>query len=33
MKKLITDERNRLGPRTVEADECQKHWINKGLIS
>ncbi len=31
-KKLITDERNLLGPLTVEADECQKHWINGGLV-
>jgi hAT family C-terminal dimerisation region len=24
-KKLITDERNRLGPATIEADECLKN--------
>jgi hypothetical protein len=31
-KKLITDERNRLGHDTVQADLCQKHWLNSGLI-
>jgi hypothetical protein len=31
-KKLVTDERNRLGPATIEADECLKNWINSGLL-
>jgi hypothetical protein len=31
-KKLITDERNRLGPATIEADECLKNWITTGLV-
>lgn len=31
-KKLITDERNRLGPATIEADECLKNWITSGLV-
>ena len=32
-KKLITDERNRLGDETVEADECQKHWLLSGILN
>ena len=31
-KKLITDERNRLSDETVEADECQKHWLLSGVL-
>ena len=31
-KKLITDERNRFGNETVEADECQKHWLLSGIL-
>jgi hAT family C-terminal dimerisation region len=31
-KKLVTDERNRFGPATIEADECLKNWINSGLL-
>jgi hypothetical protein len=31
-KKLITDERNRLSPATIEADECQKNWLSQGLV-
>jgi len=32
-KKLITDERNRLGPEVVEACQTQRHWWKAGLIS
>ena len=31
-KKLITDERNRLGEETVTACECQKQWLVVGLV-
>ena len=31
-KKLITDERNRLGAHTIEADECLKNWILHKLV-
>ena len=31
-KKLITDERNRLGEETVQACECQKQWLIMGLV-
>jgi hypothetical protein len=31
-KKLITDKRNRIGHDTVQADLCQKHWLNSSLI-
>ena len=31
-KKLITDERNRLGHSTVQGDECQKQWLKTGLM-
>jgi hypothetical protein len=30
--KVITDERNRLGPGTVAALECQKHLLRSGLF-
>jgi hypothetical protein len=30
--KLITDERNRLGATVVEAIECQKDWVTRGLV-
>lgn len=29
---LITTERNRLSPQTVEATECQKNWLARGLL-
>jgi hAT family C-terminal dimerisation region len=29
-KKLITDERNRLGEEMVQACECQKQWLTEG---
>ena len=32
-KKLITDERNRLRPDTIEACELQKNWLLKGVIA
>ena len=32
-KKMITDERNRLSPETVEADQLQKQWLMKGLVT
>ena len=32
-KKLITDERNRLGPEVVEACQTQRHWWKAGLVS
>jgi hypothetical protein len=31
-KKMITDERNRLAPEVVEADQLQKHWLMRGLV-
>ena len=31
-KKVITDERTRLSPETVEMDQCLKHWILRGLF-
>ena len=31
-KKLITDERSRLAPETIEANELQKDWLRKGLV-
>ena len=31
-KKVVTDERNRLSADTIEADECQKWWLLKGLV-
>jgi len=31
-KKIVTDERNRLSADTVEADQCQKWWLLKGLL-
>jgi hypothetical protein len=31
-KKMITDERNRLAPDIVEADQLQKHWLMRGLV-
>ncbi|OBS16247.1 hypothetical protein FPOA_13050 [Fusarium poae] len=30
-KKMITDERNRLAPEVVEADQLQKQWLMRGL--
>ena len=32
-KKIVTDERNRLLADTIEADQCQKWWLMKGLLS
>jgi hypothetical protein len=32
-KRLITDERNQLAPETVEADQLQKHWLRKGIVT
>jgi len=32
-KKLITDERNRLGPEVVEACETQRYWLNARLVN
>ena len=32
-KKLITDERNRLKPDTIEACELQKNWLMKGVVA
>ena len=32
-KKIITNERNRLLADTIEADQCQKWWLIKGLLS
>jgi hypothetical protein len=32
-KKFVTDERNRLSPETIEADQLQKHWLRNGLVS
>ncbi|KJZ70580.1 hypothetical protein HIM_10009 [Hirsutella minnesotensis 3608] len=31
-KKMITDERNRLAPKVIEADQLQKHWLMRGLV-
>ena len=31
-KQLITEERNRLGAVTIEADECQKNWLLRELV-
>ncbi|XP_044718780.1 transposase-like protein [Hirsutella rhossiliensis] len=31
-KKMITDERNRLAPEAVEADQLQKQWLLRGLV-
>ena len=31
-KKMITDERNRLAPEVVEADQLQKQWLLRGLV-
>jgi hypothetical protein len=31
-KKLITDERNCLQEESVEASECKKNWLLRGLI-
>jgi hypothetical protein len=31
-KKIVTDERNRLSADTIEADQCQKWWLLKGLL-
>ncbi|KJZ70963.1 hypothetical protein HIM_09667 [Hirsutella minnesotensis 3608] len=30
-KKMITDERNRLSPEIVEADQLQKHWLMRDI--
>jgi hAT family C-terminal dimerisation region len=32
-KKLITDERSRLGPEVVEACETQRHWLMADLVN
>jgi hypothetical protein len=31
-KKVVTDERNRLSVDTIDADQCQKWWLIKGLV-
>ena len=31
-KKLITDERNCLGPAVVEASQTQRHWLKARLV-
>lgn len=31
-KRLITDDRNRLSPKVIEAAQCQKNWLDGGLI-
>ena len=31
-KKIVTDKRNRLSADTIEADQCQKWWLLKGLL-
>ena len=31
-KRMITDERSRLLPATIEANECQKDWLRKQLV-
>jgi hypothetical protein len=31
-KQLITDERSRLKPATIEANELQKDWLRKGIV-
>lgn len=31
-KRLITDDRNCLGPEIVEACECQRHWLKANLV-
>jgi hypothetical protein len=31
-KKMITDERNRLAPEVVEADQLQKQWLMRGVV-
>ena len=32
-KKLITDERNCLGPEVVQACETQRHWLKADLVN
>ncbi|EFY94389.2 transposase-like protein [Metarhizium robertsii ARSEF 23] len=32
-KKMITDERNQLSPEAVEADQLQKQWLSRGLVT
>jgi hAT family C-terminal dimerisation region len=32
-KKLITDERNSLGPEAVEACETQRHWLKADIVN
>jgi len=29
---FITDGRTRLAPATIEANECQKDWLRKGVV-
>jgi len=31
-KRVITDDRNQLGAATIEAIQCQKNWIGKGVV-
>ena len=31
-KRLITDDRNRLSPKAIEASQCQKNWLHGGLV-
>ena len=31
-KKVVTDERNKLAADMIEADQCQKWWLLKGLL-
>ncbi|KID93531.1 transposase-like protein, partial [Metarhizium majus ARSEF 297] len=32
-KKMITDERDQLSPEAVEADQLQKQWLSRGLVT
>ena len=31
-KQVVTTERNRIKPSTIQANECQKDWLCKGLV-
>ena len=31
-KRFITDDRNRLSPKVIEASQCQKNWLDEGLV-
>lgn len=32
LKRLITDDRNRLRAAIVEAVQCQKNWLDDGVV-